>query len=104
MHDIGKVNTPTEILNKPDKLSDAEFAQMKQHVVDGPIFSANSGMPLAAVVAFEHHLRQDLSGYPEHRTPGLEPVHANRQHRGRVVPCAASASIARGCPAEFAPS
>jgi len=35
MHDIGKVRTPIEILNKPDKLTDTEFTIMKQHVVDG---------------------------------------------------------------------
>ena len=35
MHDIGKVNTPLEVLNKPDKLTREEFDVMKQHVVDG---------------------------------------------------------------------
>ena len=35
MHDIGKVRTPSEILSKPDKLTDEEFSIMKRHVVDG---------------------------------------------------------------------
>jgi putative nucleotidyltransferase with HDIG domain len=35
MHDIGKVRTPLEILNKPGKLTDAEFAIMQRHTVDG---------------------------------------------------------------------
>ena len=35
MHDIGKVRTPLEILNKPDKLTDDEFTIMKRHTVDG---------------------------------------------------------------------
>jgi len=67
MHDIGKVNTPTEVLNKPDRLTKDEFDVMKQHVVDGAhILRRTPEMPaLAPVVAFEHHLRQDLSGYPE---------------------------------------
>ena len=67
MHDIGKVNTPLEVLNKPDKLTPEEFDIMKQHVVDGAhILRRTPEMPaLAPVVAFEHHLRQDLSGYPE---------------------------------------
>ena len=67
MHDIGKVNTPLEVLNKPGKLTDNEFRLMKQHVVDGAhILRKTPEMPaLAPVVAFEHHLRQDLSGYPE---------------------------------------
>jgi putative nucleotidyltransferase with HDIG domain len=67
MHDIGKVNTPLEVLNKPGKLTTEEFKIMKMHVVDGAhILRRTPEMPaLAPVVAFEHHLRQDLSGYPE---------------------------------------
>ena len=67
MHDIGKVNTPREVLNKPGKLTSEEFKLMKQHVVDGAhILRRTPEMPaLAPIVAFEHHLKQDLSGYPE---------------------------------------
>jgi putative nucleotidyltransferase with HDIG domain len=67
MHDIGKVNTPLEVLNKPDKLTREEFDIMKRHVVDGAhILRRTPEMPaLAPIVAFEHHLKQDLSGYPE---------------------------------------
>jgi putative nucleotidyltransferase with HDIG domain len=66
MHDIGKVRTPKEILNKPDKLTDDEFVIMRRHVVDGAeILRRTPEMPiLAPVVAFEHHLRLDGSGYP----------------------------------------
>src|SRR4029453_17156127 len=67
MPNIGKVNTPLEVLNKPDKLDKNEFEIMKQHVVDGAhILRRTPEMPaLAPVVAFEHHLKQDLTGYPE---------------------------------------
>ena len=67
MHDIGKVHTPLEVLNKPDKLTNEEFSIMKRHVVDGAhILRRTPEMPaLAPIVAFEHHLKQDLSGYPE---------------------------------------
>jgi putative nucleotidyltransferase with HDIG domain len=67
MHDIGKVNTPLEVLNKPDKLTRDEFDVMKRHVIDGAhILRRTPEMPaLAPIVAFEHHLKQDLSGYPE---------------------------------------
>jgi putative nucleotidyltransferase with HDIG domain len=67
MHDIGKVNTPLEVLNKPGKLTNEEFGIMKRHVVDGAhILRRTPEMPaLAPIVAFEHHLKQDLSGYPE---------------------------------------
>jgi putative nucleotidyltransferase with HDIG domain len=66
MHDIGKVKTPLEVLNKPDKLTDDEFVIMKRHTVDGAeILRRTPDIPaLAPVVAFEHHLRLDGSGYP----------------------------------------
>ena len=63
MHDIGKVRTPLEILHKPGQLSDAEFAIMRRHTIDGAeILRATPDIPtLAPVVAFEHHLRLDGS-------------------------------------------
>jgi len=66
MHDIGKVKTPLEILNKPDKLTDEEFTIMKQHPVDGAeILRKTPDIPaISPVVAFEHHLRLDGTGYP----------------------------------------
>src|SRR5258706_15450908 len=66
MHDIGKVKTPLEVLNKPDKLDDREFEIMKRHTVDGAeILRRTPEIPtLAPIVAFEHHLRLDGSGYP----------------------------------------
>ena len=66
MHDIGKVKTPPEILNKPDKLTDEEFEIMKRHTVDGAeILRGTPDIPtLSPVVAFEHHLRVDGTGYP----------------------------------------
>ena len=66
MHDIGKVRTPKEILNKPDKLTDQEFSIMRRHTVDGAeILRRTPEMPiLAPIVAFEHHLRLDGTGYP----------------------------------------
>jgi putative nucleotidyltransferase with HDIG domain len=73
MHDIGKVQTPNEILNKPGKLTDAEFTILKRHTVDGAqILRTTPEMPaLAPVVAFEHHLRADGTGYPSAARPKL---------------------------------
>jgi putative nucleotidyltransferase with HDIG domain len=67
MHDIGKVHTPLEVLNKPDKLTGEEFDIMKRHVVNGAhILRRTPDMPaMVPIVAFEHHLKLDLSGYPE---------------------------------------
>ncbi len=66
MHDIGKVRTPNEILNKPEKLTETEFEIMKRHTLDGAeMLRRTPEMPaLAPVVAFEHHLRVDGTGYP----------------------------------------
>jgi putative nucleotidyltransferase with HDIG domain len=67
MHDIGKVRTPKEILQKPERLTDQEFVIMRRHPVEGAeILRRTPEMPiLAPVVAFEHHLRLDGTGYPE---------------------------------------
>ena len=66
MHDIGKVRTPTEILTKPDRLDDRELVIMRRHVLDGAEILRKTPdiTPLAPIVAFEHHLRVDGSGYP----------------------------------------
>ena len=66
MHDLGKVKTPSEILNKPDKLTDQEFEILRRHTVDGAaILRSTPEIPtLAPIVAFEHHLRADGTGYP----------------------------------------
>jgi len=67
MHDIGKVRTPKEILQKPERLTDQEFVIMRRHTLEGAeILRRTPEMPiLAPVVAFEHHLRLDGTGYPE---------------------------------------
>ena len=66
MHDIGKVRTPSDILNKIEKLTADEFEILRRHPVDGAeILRRTRGMPrLAPIVAFEHHLRLDGTGYP----------------------------------------
>jgi putative nucleotidyltransferase with HDIG domain len=66
LHDIGKVKTPSEILNKPEKLTDQEFAVLRRHTVDGAeMLRRTPEIPqLAPIVAFEHHLRLDGTGYP----------------------------------------
>jgi len=66
LHDIGKLSVPLEILSKPGKLDDREWAIMRQHPAQGARRLLNSpGVPqLAVVAAFEHHMRYDFSGYP----------------------------------------
>jgi putative nucleotidyltransferase with HDIG domain len=67
LHDVGKVRTPLEVLNKPAALTPSERAIMRRHTLDGAaILRSSREIPkLAAVVAFEHHLRVDGQGYPD---------------------------------------
>ena len=66
LHDVGKATVPDSILNKPGKLTDAEFEQMKTHVVQSKIIlETMSGIsPVALSVAAQHHERFNGSGYP----------------------------------------
>jgi putative nucleotidyltransferase with HDIG domain len=66
LHDIGKMKIPDEILNKPDRLSEREFAVIKCHVVESKkILTEARGISETAItVAAQHHERHDGSGYP----------------------------------------
>ena len=66
LHDLGKVKIPEEILNKPGKLTDQEREIMNAHPVDGArmILTTEKHLDLAAVVAYEHHIRSNGGGYP----------------------------------------
>jgi HD-GYP domain-containing protein (c-di-GMP phosphodiesterase class II) len=66
LHDVGKIAIPYEILRKPGPLDDQEWQVMRRH----PVFGADllSRLPgtnrLPMIVAFEHHIRFDMRGYP----------------------------------------
>jgi HD-GYP domain-containing protein (c-di-GMP phosphodiesterase class II) len=66
LHDVGKAKVPDAILNKPAKLTDAEFTRMKSHVVQSTlILQSTPGISRIALdVAGQHHERFDGSGYP----------------------------------------
>ncbi|MBQ8970932.1 MAG: HD domain-containing protein [Lachnospiraceae bacterium] len=69
MHDCGKLMIPNTILEKPGKLTDEEFAEMKQHVYFGEMMLKNvpgETMKEACRVATEHHERWDGKGYLKH--------------------------------------
>ena len=68
MHDIGKLLIPDSILEKPARLTDAEFAVIKKHPgYGGDLLNNVEGdvMRMARTVALEHHERPDGRGYPE---------------------------------------
>lgn len=66
LHDVGKINVPESILNKPGKLTDAEFTIMKKHVNHSiNIIEATPGISeLSMEVAALHHEKLDGTGYP----------------------------------------
>jgi HD-GYP domain-containing protein (c-di-GMP phosphodiesterase class II) len=73
MHDIGKLKIPSQILDKPGKLTPSEFDHIKRHPVLAASFllknpHITTTEMRAVVVAFEHHRQQDQGGYPRTRT------------------------------------
>jgi putative nucleotidyltransferase with HDIG domain len=67
LHDLGKVATPTEVLNKPGKLTDAEFDIIRIHPTEGyKMLMTSHGVDQVALdVVLHHHEKMDGSGYPE---------------------------------------
>lgn len=64
LHDIGKIGIPDSVLNKPDRLTDEEYAVMKSHVVRGAEILKNFSMiENVADGALYHHERYDGHGY-----------------------------------------
>lgn len=70
LHDIGKSKIPREVLNKPGSLDDQEWGMMKKHSLMGVEIILNLKQlgeinPRMVIGIFEHHLKNDLSGYPK---------------------------------------
>jgi putative nucleotidyltransferase with HDIG domain len=65
LHDIGKCYVPDNILNKPSKLTDDEFKQIKEHTIKGSEMVKDfSSIPGITEGALYHHERYDGKGYP----------------------------------------
>ena len=75
LHDVGKIEVPDALLNKPGKLTDEEYAQMKNHTLAGKRIIARSAEAVAEShyldeaerLAEFHHERWDGKGYPHGR-------------------------------------
>ncbi len=66
LHDVGKIGVPDSVINKPSRLTDEEFAIIKQHPVLGyEILKNITEMPKLAAGARWHHERYDGKGYPD---------------------------------------
>jgi HD-GYP domain-containing protein (c-di-GMP phosphodiesterase class II) len=70
LHDIGKMDIPPEILNKPGRLTDKEFDTVKHHPVAGHrLLLAGKGVDAIALdVCLHHHEKMDGSGYPDRQS------------------------------------
>jgi HD-GYP domain-containing protein (c-di-GMP phosphodiesterase class II) len=65
MHDLGKAAMPMDVLNKPGKLTDAEFAIIKRHPEEGHRMLQAGGVDVITLdVCLHHHEKMDGSGYP----------------------------------------
>ena len=99
LHDIGKIGVPMEVLNKPGKLTDEEFAIIKSHPAQGEnVLKDISIMPELAIGAGAHHERPDGKGYPrgltEEKIPQVariigvadtfDAMYSNRPYRKRM--------------------
>ena len=76
VHDAGKINTPTSILNKRGALTDEEFDIVKRHPGDGAQMLRFLGDPEIEAMVRHHHERRDGSGYPAGLTGESIPLGA----------------------------
>jgi HD-GYP domain-containing protein (c-di-GMP phosphodiesterase class II) len=77
VHDIGKISIPPEILNKEGKLTDEEFAAIKEHPSTAVKLLSPSKLYKALLPAIKHHHeRLDGTGYPDGLRGKSIPVHA----------------------------
>lgn len=66
MHDLGKSFIPLDVLNKPGKLSDAEFHSVRKHAEAGAMMLKKSGAePEVVDIALHHHEKVNGNGYPD---------------------------------------
>lgn len=101
LHDIGKLKIPPEIIKKPGKLTDDEFAQIRSHPQLGyDILEHKNLDKRVKLAALQHHERFDGGGYPKHLTgPEIsyfsaivaiadvyEAMTANRVYRKGICP------------------
>jgi putative nucleotidyltransferase with HDIG domain len=76
LHDVGKMETPREVLNKPERLTDEEFRVIRRHPVDGARMVAELGDDELTAMVRSHHERLDGGGYPDGLVGGAIPLGA----------------------------
>lgn len=118
LHDVGKIGVPDEVINKPGRLTDEEFAKIKKHPgIGGKILSNIKEMPELAAGAKWHHERYDGKGYPEGLSAENIPEEAriiavadaydamtsNRSYRGSLPQRIVRSEIEKGMGSQFDP-
>ncbi|MBQ4799591.1 HD-GYP domain-containing protein [Pseudoalteromonas sp. MMG006] len=116
LHDIGKIKTPDEVLNKPGRLTEAEFEVMKLHALHSKQILEEAGLTGIAVdIAGMHHERLDGKGYPFGkkgdeislyvRMASIVDVYdaltAERVYKSGMEPIKAFKILKDGCPDSF---
>jgi len=76
LHDVGKIGTPDDILNKQGPLNNFEWTIMRDHTVNGAFILASHPNPMAKQIAQSHHERWDGSGYPYKLEADMIPLPA----------------------------
>lgn len=118
VHDIGKIGVPENVLNKPGRLSEDEFALMKQHpAIGADILRQIDGFADIATIVLHHHERYDGKGYP-HQIAGecipllsrmlavcdsYDAMVSDRCYRQPVTKAQAMAEIERCSASQFDP-
>jgi HD-GYP domain-containing protein (c-di-GMP phosphodiesterase class II) len=74
VHDVGKLDLAPEILNKPGKLTDEEFALVKRHPEVGAEMVSGLGSPELTAIVRHHHERLDGAGYPDRLSADQIPL------------------------------
>jgi response regulator RpfG family c-di-GMP phosphodiesterase len=119
LHDIGKIGTRDEILNKPGALTEAEFKEVQRHVTEGEEILAplRRDHPIMLQIVRSHHEHLDGSGFPDGLEGDAIPLPArivsvadafdamttNRAYRETRTPAEALKEIGRHAGTQFDP-
>jgi putative two-component system response regulator len=76
MHDVGKIGTPDDILNKKGPLDEFEWGVMKDHTINGAFILSSYPNPMAKQVAQSHHEWWNGTGYPYNLVGDMIPLSA----------------------------
>jgi len=76
MHDVGKIGTPDDIINKEGPLNEFEWGIMKEHTKNGAFILSSYPNPMAKEIALSHHEWWNGSGYPYNLEGAMIPIAA----------------------------